>query len=229
MGDKYVVSGDQYLSIDRKVSDIKRQLLLKGGSPLHPEAVDHAMQRIAEGDFGETPATNAIKVEDALSAPYPVTVHYGRSPKTMAKAGEYPGGYDPWYDDMKWSEWKALDGSKLIVPKRGTVEKELLLFHLGAYFGSDHYPASEEVSAVLVEHGLVVEIGQTVPALGAHYPELGREFPVIALGSVWFDSIGDRNVAGLRDLGDEWGLVLCWDRPDHHPWRSYDRVVVSRA
>ena len=227
MGDKYVVTGDQYLSIDRKVSDIKRQLLLKGGSPLHPEAVDHAMQRIAEGDFGEASAT-AAKVEAALSRPYLTTIHYGRSPKTMAKAGEYPGGYSLCYDYMKWSEWKAPDGSELIVPKRGTVEKELLLFHLGAYFGDDHRPTSEEVSAVLVEHGLVVEIGQTVPALGARYPEPSSNFPVIALGSVWSDPYRFRTVAALWLSVGNRRLGLFRNPPNGY-WRPDDRVVVSRA
>lgn len=168
------------------------------------------------------------KIEAALSKPYPTTVNYGRSPKTMAKAGKYPDGYNSYYDDMKWSEWKAPDGSKLIVPKRGTVKKELRLFHLGAYFGNDHFPTSKEVSTVLVEHGLVVEIGQTVPALGAKYPELGTKFPVIALGSVWFDPGGRRHVAvrwhdaGERDLG------LRWVSPGGQ-WGPDDRVLVSRA
>lgn len=51
MGDKFVVTGDRYTRIDRKMGDIKRQLLTKGGSPLNPDLVDEALQRICEGNF----------------------------------------------------------------------------------------------------------------------------------------------------------------------------------
>ena len=236
MGDKYVVTGDQYLSIDRKVADIRRQLLLERGSPLDPEAVDQVMQHVGEGKSadllasGKNPSTvsKVSKIEAALYGPYLTTVQYGRSPKTMAKAGKYPGGYNSYYDHMKWSEWKAPDGSKLIVPKRGTVKKELLLFHLGAYFGNNHCPTSEETSKVLVEHGLVMETGQTVLALGAKHSDPGTKFPVIALGSAWFDPNGNRRVAGLWHSAGGRDLDLYWVNPDGR-WNPNDRVLVSRT
>jgi hypothetical protein len=45
----YVVSGDQYREIDRRMSEIKRQLNQPGGSPLDPDVVARRLQRIVEG------------------------------------------------------------------------------------------------------------------------------------------------------------------------------------
>ncbi len=53
-------------------------------------------------------------------------------------------------------------------------------------------------------------------ALGAEYPDLQKEFPIVALGSVWRDLGGRRLVAylaywrskrslGLRWVGLDWG------------------------
>lgn len=231
MGDKYVVTGDQYLSIDRKVADIRRQLLLERGSPLDPETVDQVMQYVGEGrsadllaSLTEPAATRSTTA--ALSEPYPVTVNFGRSPKTMAKVGNYPGGYNLYYDGMNWSEWEVPEGSTLVVPKRGKVDKELLLFHVGAYFGGDTYPTTEEVTQVLVGHGLVLEPAQTVPALGEKYPDLDLEFPVIALGSFWVGPHGCRRVAVLWGGADERHLGLDWD---DYQWYPYYRILVSRA
>lgn len=47
----YPVDGDQYRGIDRKMSEIKRQLCLPGGSSLDPERVVRALQKIVEGNF----------------------------------------------------------------------------------------------------------------------------------------------------------------------------------
>ena len=50
-------------------------------------------------------------------------------------------------------------------------------------------------------------------AFGAQYPEQQREFPVVALGSVWQDRYGDRWVAYLDgDESDEFGRYLCLGR-----------------
>ena len=50
----YVVTGDGYRIIDRRVREIKRQLDQDGGSPLDPHAVAEALQKIVDGDFIET-------------------------------------------------------------------------------------------------------------------------------------------------------------------------------
>jgi len=48
---KFLVTGDQHVSIDKKMLDIKRQLYLKNGSPLDPNLVIQALQKIDEGIF----------------------------------------------------------------------------------------------------------------------------------------------------------------------------------
>ena len=48
----YIVTGDQYRTIDRRMREIKRQLDQDGGSPLDPEWVAGELQRIVEGGLG---------------------------------------------------------------------------------------------------------------------------------------------------------------------------------
>ena len=47
----FVVTGDQYRTIDQRMREIKRQLDQDGGSPFDPELVADALQRIVEGKF----------------------------------------------------------------------------------------------------------------------------------------------------------------------------------
>ncbi len=51
MAEKFTVTGEQDLSIDKQMSEIKRQIRQKGGSPLNPELVAFALQDIIEGKF----------------------------------------------------------------------------------------------------------------------------------------------------------------------------------
>ncbi|MBI4434817.1 hypothetical protein HY635_03330 [Candidatus Uhrbacteria bacterium] len=51
MAAKFAVDGDRYMQIDGRMIEIMRQLRVKGGSPLDPDLVAKALQRIAEGDF----------------------------------------------------------------------------------------------------------------------------------------------------------------------------------
>jgi len=45
---KYAVSGEQFLKIDKRMSEIKRQLAQKGGSPIDPEHVALVLQQIID-------------------------------------------------------------------------------------------------------------------------------------------------------------------------------------
>jgi|GEM_PF-2769296 len=73
---KFLVTGDQHVSIDKKMLDIKRQLYLKNGSPLNPDLVIKALQAINEGTFGPKlpatprqliPATSCLYIIDEAS------------------------------------------------------------------------------------------------------------------------------------------------------------------
>lgn len=49
--EKFIVTGDDRDVISRRFEDVMRQLRLKNGSPLDPELVKIALQRIGEGNF----------------------------------------------------------------------------------------------------------------------------------------------------------------------------------
>lgn len=57
---KFTVSGDNYYTIDGIMLDIKRQLRQKGGSPLDPEKVILALQKIDESKFDRELKENKI-------------------------------------------------------------------------------------------------------------------------------------------------------------------------
>lgn len=69
MAAKFAVTGDQFVVVDDRMRDIKRQLRLKGGSPLDPEQVAKALQWIVEGRFEITTSEEAVE-EPASATDY---------------------------------------------------------------------------------------------------------------------------------------------------------------
>ena len=61
---KHVVTGDRYRTIDRKMREIKRQLDQDNGSPLDPEAVIHALQKIVEGNLAKDTLPTTMTIGD---------------------------------------------------------------------------------------------------------------------------------------------------------------------
>ena len=51
MADKHAVTGDQKLTIDARMVEIKRQLNQKKGSPIDPEVVSMVLQKVIEGQI----------------------------------------------------------------------------------------------------------------------------------------------------------------------------------
>lgn len=66
----YPVTGDQYRTIDRRMSDIKRQLNVADGSPLDPQAVMDALQDIVEGHFGTAAKGGLRRLIDCDASPW---------------------------------------------------------------------------------------------------------------------------------------------------------------
>jgi hypothetical protein len=66
----HVVSGDQYREVDRRMSEIKRQLNQPGGSPLDPAIVARRLQLILEGPSaaptGSTPSEQAAAIMEPV-------------------------------------------------------------------------------------------------------------------------------------------------------------------
>lgn len=88
--------------------------------------------------------------------------------------------------------------------RTGTIEVEIHLIH---------FDKSMESAVVLREFygmGLRAAEPSELLALGAAHPDLEREFPIIALGSVWQGRGGDRGVPFLGRDGSERVLGLAW-------------------
>lgn len=155
--DKFVVTGDQYRVIDRRMREIKRQLDQDDGSPLDPRAVAHALQAIIEGRFSEEI--------------FPVTVDYNQSFRDMIKAGRYD-----LIDSEISEEHFPIDG-------QGRIETNLVLVHFNRKMSSD------AVLKELEQRGLRPGMLPELLAFGAKYPDIQRQFPIIALGSSWTRSL----------------------------------------
>ncbi len=85
-----------------------------------------------------------------------------------------------------------------------TVEVEMRFVHFNCAMESDN------VLKELDQAGLRPATLAELLAFGAKYPDKQREFPIIALGSVWQDRYGDRNVPGLWNDASVRRLRLNW-------------------
>lgn len=104
-------------------------------------------------------------------------------------------------------------------PESGTkTEKDVVLFHFGKTM------TSEQVISEMEQEGYRPVTIHELLALGITEPNLQREFPILALGSVCVLG-GDRHVAFLcEDAGDRY-LCLFWFGVD---WSDYCRFGAVR-
>ena len=123
-----------------------------------------------------------------------VVVNYSQTLEQMIAAGRY--------------DWKNPDITEKHFPippsKRGKEEVAIELVHF------DRNMESDEVLRELDKAGLRSAELPELLAFGAAHPEKQREFPIVALGSVWQHWHGDRGVASLYGGADERGLGLPW-------------------
>lgn len=70
--------------------------------------------------------------------------------------------------------------------------------------------ATADVLHALAAQGLRPATLRELLAFGAQYPPLQRQFPIVALGSVWMNSEGQRYIAYLWGHARERGLGLGW-------------------
>lgn len=83
-------------------------------------------------------------------------------------------------------------------------DAEYKLFHFNRPIGSE--AAIAEMEDERFRPGTLAEL----LVLGETQPELQKQFPIIALGSLWRLSGGDRGVPGLYGLGHRRELLLYW-------------------
>lgn len=122
---------------------------------------------------------------------YPIEVDYGMSLSQMIVAGQY--GY---VND-------AITPERFSIVGNGKQLVEIALVHFGRAITSQ--VAIDEMDKEGYRPAIIAEL----LALGATHPELQRQFPVIALGSV-AEVDGIRRVAYLDDWLDRRGLDLGW-------------------
>lgn len=137
---------------------------------------------------------------------FTIRVDYNSSLAEMILTGHYD-----WTDDDITSEHFPILGS-------GSVKTKLRLVHL------NRDATTEEVEAYLDSLGMKPPKIEHLLAFGEKFPELQREFPIVALGSVWVDRDGYRDVPCLW-LGSERCLSLGWGGPVSR-WRGNCRFLA---
>ena len=142
--------------------------------------------------IGADNSASATSQSTAVLSTYPVTVDYSRSMEQMVAAGEYNTK-----NDNITQEHFPLQGSDQI-------EVELHLVHLNRDASTD------SVLAELDRRGLRPAILAELLAFGAKHPNFQKEFPIIALGSVWQNWGGYRSVACLGSWGGARSRSLGW-------------------
>ncbi|MBN1325810.1 hypothetical protein JW977_02410 [Candidatus Falkowbacteria bacterium] len=170
-----------------------------------------------------------------VSDTYKVVVDYSKSLTEMIQLGNY--GY---VNDDITDRHFPIQGSgqheaelvlvhlnkdattkEVLVQGSGQYEAELVLVHL------NKDATTKEVLANLDEMGLKPAKIEHQLALGALRPELQKEFPIVALGSVWVDGRGDRHYPYLDFNDDKRKLRLDWDARGSH-WYDYCRFLALR-
>ena len=146
-------------------------------------------------------------IEQLAENCYKAFVDYGQTLQQMIANGKY--------------DYANSDITSGNFPMTGNGKQEVVveLVHFGRDMESD---------AVLKEfeaRGLRAVTLPELLAFGSHNPEKQREFPIIALGSVWQGRGGDRSVPCLSGDGSGRGLYLDWD---DDRWGDYCRFAAVR-
>lgn len=163
---------------------------------------------------------------DAVTEPYSVTVDHSLTLGLAIDSGGFDRHNDL-LDRLYWSDFVRPDGSKYELPKFDPIERDLLLFSVSAYFGTDYEPDGEEILAALdklrLKPGGIAEL----LAFGKKHPDMQRKLPIAAFGSMWTDPQDDRikvpvlwGSEGERRLGLPWRDGI---------WVPEAKIVVSRA
>ncbi|MFH1047832.1 MAG: hypothetical protein V1738_06025 [Patescibacteria group bacterium] len=131
----------------------------------------------------------------ATGGTYRITVDRGRTLGEAIAAGRYDS-VDSDINSRNYSEPSPVPG-----------EAEAVLVHL------DRVATTAEAEAGIAHPGLRPVTLWELLAFGERYPDVQRQFPVIALGSSWIDSYGGRVVPLLFGCSGGRGLGLSWDDP----------------
>lgn len=165
------------------------------------------MHKLQHGVITPEQLNHFLKGQNPSDA-YRVTVDYGQLLDAMIAAGRYDGMHGDITDQNF-----PISGS-------GTCETEIALFHF------DKSMPLDTVLAELDKRGFRAATLTELLALGADQPELQRQFPIVALGSIWHGPRGDRGGAAyLGRIPAGRSLDLLWYEGD---WSGLCRFAAVR-
>jgi hypothetical protein len=136
----------------------------------------------------------------------PATTSHVISTDDIKLAVDYSKTVEQTIADGKY-DWKNSD----ITVKNFPISPEMIgkkVDIAGRLFHFDRNISSEDAIKEMDDDGCRPATLMELLALGAIHPELQREFPIIALGSVWHDSDDYRHVPSLYVFGRDRGLYL---------------------
>ncbi|MFH1611493.1 MAG: hypothetical protein ABIA83_02745 [Patescibacteria group bacterium] len=168
--------------------------MLKEGKKMSRITTDQLAELIAQDKVGRVTRENLQRFLASLDGDtgYTVLVDYRKTIEQMVSAGRYD-----WSDGNINSVNFPVNGTGV-----ATITPELVHLNKKA--------SSEEALAHKEANGLRPATIEELLAFGATYPDVQREFPVVALGSSWVDRDGHRRAPYLDGDGSERELSLDW-------------------
>lgn len=198
---KYAVTGDQYIGIDKKIADIKRQLRQDGGSPIDPVYLNWALQQLGEGRrLVLADVTSNIVVVPDLSA-VELTALTKRDLNLTYLDTDY----------AKWDYYRDLDGN----PIHGRCLKfEALVWK--PELDPNSIISSEQARAYLRERGFYGHVGAFTQWRGQNPDLMGYHASIPEDAACWRRADGHLCApysyfdGGYRELGQDW-VGSDWD------------------
>lgn len=138
------------------------------------------------------PKSEKEVIAERTNPVYPVPIDYGMSMEQLIKLGQYD-----------WSN-KDINSKHFPTKRTGKVDITIELVHLNRNI------SSKDAIRELDHMGLRPAEGCELLAFGSKYPDVQREFPIVALASVWRRSDGYRRVVCLDGRGAERSAGLGW-------------------
>lgn len=143
------------------------------------------VRRVDEGTISYNFAMDGLQplIEGITTHTYGIVVDYSRSLIEMIKAGNYD-----WVDSK-------INAKNFPLKDKGEHEMYVTLFHF------DHSITSEDVIAKMINYRYRLGTIEQLLALGEGYPNLQKEFPITAFGSIWQSPLGHEYIPCLARDG----------------------------
>ena len=169
----------------------REQLQKLLGSGLLSDLLDANVDSVDRDTFRQAIGLKPLGAHTTITR-YPMLIDYDRLVEDGIKAGKY--------------DWKNDDIMSKNFPSQetGTREATVELFRYGKDMSTD------EVLAELDKQGYRPATLKELLAIGEKHPDLQKEFPIFALGSVWQNPSDGRGCPCLSGGGSKRRLILDW-------------------